>query len=69
MDIKKVINIEGMSCSHCVKAVTDAVKPLKGVKSVEVSLEKKQADVEYDDTLLSLETIKAAIEDQGYDVV
>jgi copper chaperone len=64
-----VLNVEGMSCSHCVKAVTDAVTALDGVAGVNVSLEEKTAAVDYDAEKVSLESIREAIEDQGYDVV
>ena len=37
--IMKTIFIEGMSCGHCSKRVEEALKSVKGVKSVEVSLE------------------------------
>jgi len=62
------LSIEGMSCQHCVKAVQTAVKKLPGVKSVEVSLEKKKAAVTFDPALVGLPAIKAAIEEEGYKV-
>ena len=66
---KTVLNVEGMSCSHCVNAVTKAVTALEGVSGVNVDLEGKTATVEYDADKVSLESIKEAIEDEGYDVV
>ncbi len=33
-----VLNVEGMSCGHCVSAITAAVQPLPGVTGVEVDL-------------------------------
>ncbi|MDR1875704.1 MAG: copper chaperone CopZ [Synergistaceae bacterium] len=65
---KKVFNVEGMSCSHCVKAVTDAVTALDGVSDVKVDLQGGTAAVEYDAARVSDERIRGAIEDQGYDV-
>jgi copper chaperone len=50
---KKVFNVEGMSCSHCVNAVTKALNAVNGVVGVEVSLEKKTASVEYDASKVS----------------
>lgn len=41
------LRIEGMSCEHCVKRVTDALKALKGVKKATVNLEAKSAEVAY----------------------
>ncbi|MDR3244765.1 MAG: copper chaperone CopZ [Elusimicrobiota bacterium] len=66
---KSVIKVEGMSCEHCVKAVTDAVKGLSGIESVSVSLKDKNACVEFDPSKVNLSDIKAAIEEQGYDIV
>ncbi|HVI42513.1 MAG TPA: copper chaperone CopZ [Anaerovoracaceae bacterium] len=66
---KSVLNVEGMSCSHCVSAVTKAVTALEGVSGVNVDLEGKTATVDYDAAKVSLESIKEAIEDEGYDVV
>jgi copper chaperone len=65
---QKVFDVEGMSCSHCVKAVTGAVEKLDGVTGVKVELEKKTASVEFDSAKVSEAAIRAAIEDEGYDV-
>lgn len=64
-----IIKVEGMSCSHCENAVKKAVGSLEGVDKVTVSLEAKTVTVDYDASRLSLDSIKQAIEDQGYDVV
>jgi copper chaperone len=61
------LKIEGMSCSHCVKAVTKAVGGLEGVSGVKVSLETGSAEVSYDPGKVAIDKIKAAIEDEGYD--
>lgn len=62
----KTISIEGMHCMHCVGSVTEALKAVEGVTSVEVSLEAKNAVVEGSATEAAL---KEAIEDIGFDVV
>ncbi len=64
-----VLNVEGMSCSHCVNAVTKAVTALEGVSGVNVDLEGKTVTVDFDADQVSLESIKEAIEEEGYDVV
>lgn len=64
--MKKKILIEGMSCQHCVGHVKEALENLDKVTSVEVSLEDKWAIV---DTENSNDELKAAIEEEGYDVV
>lgn len=65
----KVLNVEGMSCSHCEKAIKEAVSELNGVSDVEVSLKDKTVTVKYDSDLVSEGSLKEAIEDAGYDVV
>ena len=39
---KVTLNVEGMSCGHCVKAVESSVGDLNGVSSVKVDLEEKK---------------------------
>ena len=64
--MKKKINIEGMSCNHCVAHVKEALAGISGVNIVSVSLEEKNAIVE---TEVNNETLINAIEEEGYDVV
>ncbi|WP_150275389.1 copper ion binding protein [Paenibacillus tepidiphilus] len=61
------LNVEGMSCGHCVSAVEKAVSGVGA--SAKVDLAAKTVAVEYDESKVSLGDITAAIEDQGYDVV
>ena len=62
------LNVSGMSCGHCVKAVEGSVGDLQGVKKVSVNLDKCLVDVEFDAKVVTLSTIKETIDDQGYDV-
>ena len=57
--LKKII-IKGMSCSHCVNHVREALSELKDSQKVEVNLEQKYAIVE---TSSNDEEIKEKIED------
>lgn len=68
--MKEQINLQvsGMSCQHCVKAVTDSVMALPGVEDVKVSLENGTVDVGYDQASIDVSQIAEAIEEQGYDV-
>ncbi|MDG2764756.1 cation transporter [Vibrio parahaemolyticus] len=65
--MEKIISIEGMSCEHCVKAVTNALKEVDGVEEVKVSLEEKNAVVKGNN--LDDGKLKGAVEEAGYDVV
>jgi len=64
-----IIKVEGMSCQHCVNAITNALGSLPGVSNVKVNLEAKTATAKYDPSQTSLEKLKSEIEEQGYDVV
>lgn len=64
-----VLQVEGMSCNHCVAAVTKALKAVQGVDSVDVSLEEKKVAIGYEASSVTPEQLKEAIEEQGYDVV
>lgn len=67
--METILKVDGMSCEHCVKAVTKAVGALKGVTAVEVDLSAKTVTVDHDPEKATLAQIKAEIEDQGYDVI
>ncbi len=64
--MEKRLSIEGMSCAHCVKHVTEALKEVEGVTSVEVDLASKSALVQGE---VKDENLKLAVEDAGYEVV
>jgi len=69
MDMEKVtLNVEGMSCGHCVKAVEGSVGGLNGVSTVKVDLENKKVDVEFNQDEVTVDVIKETIDDQGYEV-
>ena len=65
---KVTLNVEGMSCGHCVKAVEGSVGALNGVSTVKVDLENKKVDVEFNQDEVTLNVIKETIDDQGYEV-
>ena len=59
------LTVGGMSCQHCVKAVTQAVQKLDPQASVNVDLPTGKVSV---GSTASLEQVKAAIAEEGYDV-
>ncbi len=63
------LNVQGMSCGHCVNAVETAVGNIAGVSSVAVNLDEAKVEVAFDATATSQQAIVDEIEDQGYDVV
>ncbi|MEK4302948.1 copper chaperone CopZ [Oceanobacillus sp. FSL K6-0251] len=65
----ETIQVQGMSCQHCVSSVEGAVGGLDGVDTVNVRLQEGKVDVAFDEGKVKLNDITEAIEDQGYDVV
>jgi len=64
----KSIKIKGMSCQHCVMAVTRALNSLDGVKDVQVDLKSGIATYEEAKTV-DRAVVTAAIRQAGYEVV
>ena len=62
-----ILNVQGMSCGGCVNSIKSVLQPINGVISVDVSLEKAQATIEYDAGKADVEMFKNAIENAGYD--
>ena len=61
----QVFNVQGMSCGHCVKAITQALQAVDPVASVRVDLAAKEVGVE---SALTAEQVIAAISEEGYEV-
>ena len=61
------IKVEGMSCGGCVRNVTGVLKALAGVEDAQVSLEQGSATVRFDPARVSVEALRAAVEDAGFD--
>jgi copper chaperone len=59
--------VTGMSCDHCVRAVTGEVASLPGVTSVDVDLASGRVTVTSDQPLDD-EAVQAAVEEAGYEV-
>ena len=66
-NVKQEFAVEGMSCGGCVASVTRAIKQLRGVQSVDVSLQNKAATVDYDSSALNSTVIVAAITAAGFE--
>lgn len=67
MSITVEVKVVGMTCGHCVNAVTEEVSAVAGVDSVNVDLESGQITIT-SDTSLDLDEVEAAIAEAGYSV-
>lgn len=62
------LNVEGMHCGGCSSRLERVLSSLEGVGSANVSLEEKIANVNYNEEKVSIEAIKEAIVDAGFEV-
>lgn len=67
MDANRIVlMVEGMTCDHCAKAVTRAVKAKDPGAEVQVDLARRTVTAR---TALSREAVAAAVTGEGYKVV
>lgn len=64
-----VLNISGMSCINCVRAIEKSLSNLNGVISAKVNLTTEKAVIDFDPTILDQKTIEKTIVDIGYQVI
>lgn len=63
------LEVNGMTCDHCEKAVKGALEELEGVHGVEVDVDSGKVNVVYDESYVSKTMMKKSIEAQGYEPV
>jgi Cu+-exporting ATPase len=69
MSKQTTFKIKGMTCNMCVKHVTKALQEVEGVSDVKVRLEDGNATVTYDPQKADKQTLKAAVDEAGYEAV
>jgi copper chaperone len=60
------LNIEGMTCEHCVRAIDGRLRRTAGVQVDKVVV--GAVDLHYDKSKISLDEISELISDEGYTV-
>ncbi|MEW5976390.1 MAG: heavy metal-associated domain-containing protein [Acidobacteriota bacterium] len=65
-EVTTEIKVKGMTCGSCVVSVKKALTQTKGVKSADVSLDKAQATVVYDDAQVNEQQLRDAINKTGF---
>ncbi len=65
--MRMTVTIDGMSCLHCAMRVQKALEGVKGVRRVEVDLDKARASAEGEG--FTGDDLKAAVEEAGYAAV
>jgi copper chaperone len=62
------LSVPDISCGHCKSSIEGAVGDLDGVSKVDVAIEARTVDLDFDDSAVTLDAIVEAIEGQGYEV-
>ena len=65
--VEKTFTIEGMSCGGCVNSLTRVLKSVPGVEPVKVEV--GRAVLRFDPALITGDTIKAAVDRAGFEVI
>jgi copper chaperone len=66
--VQETLNVDGMSCGHCVETIANAVGKATGVNNVVVNLDAKSVSVDFDENIISLEKVSALITEVGFEV-
>jgi copper chaperone len=66
--VEVTIDVGGMTCDGCEKAIKASVEKLDGIAGVESSHEEGWTKVKYDKSQTSVEDIEGKITDTGYEV-
>ena len=68
MTTSNTYDVKGMTCGHCVSAVSAELVKLPGVREVEVDLDTGKVTV-ISDSALDLDAVQAAVDEAGYGLV
>ena len=66
--VEVTINVEGMTCDGCEKAIKAGVETLEGIATVESSFEEGWTRVKFDENKTTVADIEGKITDTGYTV-
>jgi copper chaperone len=68
MSATATYRVSGMTCGHCVQAVTDELSGLDGVTGVDVDLDAGAVTVTSEQPL-ERDRVEAAVDEAGYELV
>ncbi len=64
--VKKKLKISGMHCSSCAMSIDMDLEELEGISESRTSYAKQETEVEFDQDILDIQKVIAAIEKTGY---
>lgn len=63
-----ILNVPDISCEHCERAITGALTPVEGVRTVQVDIPAKQVRVDYDESAVDVDRMKDILQEEDYPV-
>ena len=69
MKIKKTFPVVGMSCASCAARIDKVIHEQPGVCEANINYATAQAQVVYDTEICSVQALKNAVQDAGYDLL
>ena len=67
--VKQIFRVADMQCSSCVMRVESIEDDLPGIHKVKASYHKGRMEVEYDESLVNVTQIIAAVKNKGYEAI
>ena len=62
------LTVPDIECEHCEHAITEALTPVAGVRSVTVDIPSKRVQLDYDDVALTIDRVKEILAEEEYPV-
>jgi len=66
--MQKIIDVDGITCDHCVVTIKKAIESLSGIIKVNVDIQKQQVVVEFNESLKNSKKILEKIGEAGFEV-
>ena len=66
--MRKIIDVDGITCDHCVATIKKAIESLSGIIKVNVDIQKQQVVVEFNESLKNSKKILEKIGEAGFEV-
>jgi copper chaperone len=63
-----ILNVPDISCGHCERAITSALAPLEGVRSVRVDIPARRVHLEYDEATVGIDRVRDVLAEEDYPV-
>ncbi len=62
------LTVPDISCEHCERTITGALKPVEGIRAVKVDIPAKQVKVDFDERIVNVDRMKAILQEEDYPV-